>query len=87
MMPVKTYLNTVESLSPQDMVVAAEDSPPMLEGMEEESLACPACQTEVTSGVSVSTLHALFQPPGRLIFHCNCGAHAEIPPPPTAGAS
>jgi len=86
MMPVKIYLNRVDGLSPRDMIVAAEVSPPMFEGMEEESLACPKCQADVTNGVSVSTLHALFQPSGRLIFHCSCGAHGEIPPPSTAGA-
>jgi hypothetical protein len=87
MMPVKTFLTKVEDLEPQDMVIAADSGPPLFEGMDDESLACSSCQTVVTYGVSTQTLHALFQPPGRLIYHCDCGAHAEVPAPSTVQAS
>ena len=86
-MPVKTFLEQVEDLELQDTVIAADSGPPMFEGIEEESLACSSCQTVVTKGVSTQTLHALFQPPGRLIYHCDCGAHAEVPAPATVQAS
>ena len=86
-MSVKTFLEQVEDLEPQDTVIAADGGPPMFEGIEEESLACGSCQTVLTRGVSTTTLHALFQPPGRLVYHCDCGAHAEVPASTTAPVS
>ena len=78
-MPVKRFLEKVEDIKPQDTFIAADCGPPMFEGIEEESLACGSCQTVLTKGVSTTTLHALFQPPGRLVYHCDCGVHAEVP--------
>ena len=61
-----------------DMVIGPESGLPLFEGREDESLVCPGCGMDVTSGVSAMTLHALFQPPGRLLFHCKCDAYGEI---------
>ena len=78
MMPLKTRLQPVRRTSPQDMVIGSQGALPLFEGQEEESLVCPGCGEEVTSGVSAETLHALFQPPGRLLFHCECDSYCAV---------
>ena len=77
-MQVKTRLQEIERTSPQDMVIGAQGDLPLFEGQEGESLVCPGCGEEVTSGVSAETLHALFQPPGRLLFHCDCDSYGAV---------
>jgi hypothetical protein len=77
-MPVQTRLNLIHGSSLQDMVIGPPAKLPLFEGLEDESLVCPGCEGEVTRGVSALTLHALFQPPGRLLFHCNCDAYGEV---------
>jgi hypothetical protein len=77
-MPVKTRLNLIGGSSPQDMVIGPPAKLPLFEGREDESLVCPGCEEEVTRGVSALTLLALFQPPGRLLFHCTCDAYGEV---------
>ena len=77
-MPVQTRLVQITRVSPQDMVIGPEGQLPLFEGREGESLVCPGCGEEVTSGVSGMTLHALFQPPDRLLFHCKCDAYSEV---------
>ena len=77
-MPVQTRLKRVGRPWPDDMVIGPESGLPLFEGREDESLVCPGCGMDVTSGVSAMTLHALFQPPGRLLFHCKCDAYGEI---------
>jgi len=83
-MPVKTYLLRVADTVPQDMIIGHNGPGPLLEGQEEESLACPECEHEVTRGVSAATMHALFKPPGRLLYHCGCGAYSAVPAPNAA---
>jgi hypothetical protein len=77
-MPVQTRLKLIGGSSPQDMVIGPPAELPLFEGREDESLVCTGCGGEVTRGVSALTLHALFQPPGRLLFHCNCDAFGEV---------
>ena len=77
-MPVKTRLERVDSSGPEDMVIGGQGPLPLLEGVEDESLVCPGCDQEVTSGISALTLRALFRPPGRLLFHCSCDAYCVI---------
>lgn len=77
-MPVQTRLNLIRGSSLQDMVIGPPAKLPLFEGREDESLVCPGCGEEVTRGVSALTLHALFQAPGRLLFHCNCDAYGEV---------
>jgi hypothetical protein len=66
------------------MVIGPPAKFPLFEGLEQESLVCPGCELEITVGVSALTLLALFQPPGRLLFHCECDAYGEVdgPEPP-----
>jgi hypothetical protein len=78
MMPVQTRLERIDRTLPQDMVIGSQGDLPLFEGREEESLVCQGCGQEVTNGVSALTLHALFQPPGRLLFHCECTAYSVI---------
>lgn len=81
MMPVRTRLKPVDRTTVQDMVIGSRGDLPLFEGQETESLVCPGCGEEITRGVSAQTLHAMFQPPGRLLFHCDCdsyGAVAEV---------
>ena len=77
-MPVQTRLKRINRSLAQDMVIGPQSQLPVFEGREDESLVCPGCGQEVTNGVSALTLHALFQPPGRLLFHCNCDAYGEV---------
>ena len=79
-MPVQTRLNQVRPAS-DDMVIGPPPKLPLFEGMEDESLVCPGCSREITSGLSALTLQALFQPPGRLLFHCKCDVYAEVGTP------
>jgi hypothetical protein len=76
-MPVQTRLKKVRPFS-DDMVIGPPSQLPLFEGLEDESLVCPGCSQEITSGVSALTLQALFKPHGRLLFHCNCDAHGEV---------
>ena len=77
-MRMKTRLQEVDRTSPQDMVIGSQGDLPLFEGQDGESLVCPGCGEEVTSGVSALTLHALFQPPGRLLFHCDCDSYSAV---------
>ena len=77
-MRVKTRLEPVQETLPQDMVIGSQGELPLFEGQEGESLVCPGCGEDVTSGVSAQTLHALFQPPGRLLFHCGCDSYSSV---------
>ena len=77
-MPVQTLLKRIDRPLAQDMVIGSQSRLPVFEGQEEESLVCPGCGQEVTNGVSALTIHALFQPPGRLLFHCKCDAYGEV---------
>jgi hypothetical protein len=79
-MPVQTRLKMVQP-SAEDMVIGPPVNLPLFEGLEDESLVCPGCGEEVTNGVSALTLQALFQAPGRLLFHCKCDAYAQIDQP------
>jgi hypothetical protein len=78
MMPVRTRLQPVDRTSSQDMVIGSQGTLPLFEGREAESLVCPGCGEEITRGVSAQTLHALFQPPGRLLFHCDCDSYGAV---------
>jgi hypothetical protein len=60
------------------MVIGSQGDLPLFEGQESESLVCPGCGEEITRGVSAQTLHALFQPPGRLLFHCDCDSYGAV---------
>ncbi len=80
-MPVQTRLRSIGEFSPQDMVIGPPAKLPLFEGLEDESLVCPGCEQEVTRGISAVTLQALFKPPGRLLFHCQCDAYGEIDRP------
>ena len=77
-MAVKIRLEPVDQQTPQDMVIGPNGALPMFEGQEQESLICPGCADEVTSGVSAMTIVSLFHPPGRLLFHCGCGAYGIV---------
>ena len=77
-MPVQTRLKKVARPQAQDMVIGPQGELPLFEGREDESLVCPGCGRDITHGVSAVTLHALFQPPGRLLFHCRCDAYGEV---------
>lgn len=77
-MPVKTRMAHVDQPTPQDMVIGPNGELPMFEGMDQESLVCPGCAQEVTSGVSSLTLMSLFHPPSRLLFHCRCDAYGIV---------
>ena len=77
-MQMKTRLQLIDRTSPQDMVIGSPGELPLFEGQDGESLVCPGCGEEVTSGVSAQTLHALFQPPGRLLFHCDCDSYGAV---------
>ena len=77
-LPVQTRLNQVIETSPEDMVIGPPRELPLFEGLEGESLVCPGCGDEVTTGVSAITVQALFKPPGRLLFHCKCDAYGEV---------
>lgn len=77
-MPVQTQLKRIDRPAADDMVIGPPAKLPLFEGLEDESLICPGCDQEVTSGVSALTLQALFKPPGRLLFHCRCNAYAEV---------
>jgi hypothetical protein len=74
MSSVKTRLEPMDGPTPQDVVIGPRGDLPMFEGQEQESLICPGCGDEVTRGVSTLTMIALFRPPGRLLFRCDCGA-------------
>lgn len=76
MMPVKSRLDPVDETLPQDMVIGGQGKLPLFEGMEEESLVCPGCGDQVTNGISAQTVMALFEPPDRLLFHCDCGTYS-----------
>ena len=76
-MPVQTRLKQVRP-SADDMVIGPPPELPLFEGLEDESLVCPGCDQAITTGVSALTLQALFQAPGRLLFHCNCDAYAQV---------
>ena len=78
MMPVRTRLQPVTRQSPQDMVIGPRGDLPLFEGQESESLVCPGCGEEITRGVSGQTLYALFQPPARLLFHCDCNSYGAV---------
>ena len=80
-MPVQTQLNPVVDPSAQDMVIGPPRQLPLFEGLEDESLICPGCGDEVTIGVSALTVQALFKPPGRLLFLCNCDAYGVVHQP------
>ena len=80
-MPVQTRLKQIGRPLAKDMVIGPQGDLPLFEGMEDESLVCPGCDQEVTTGVSALTLQALFQPPGRLLFHCQCDAYGEVDRP------
>jgi hypothetical protein len=84
-MPVQTRLNEIDRPSAQDMVIGPQGNLPLFEGREDESLVCPGCGEEVTSGVSALTLYALFQAPDRLLFHCKCDAYGEVGRPSSSG--
>jgi hypothetical protein len=83
-MPVKTRLKIVRP-SADDMVIGPPANLPLFEGLEDESLVCPGCDQAVTSGVSAITLQALFQAPGRLLFHCKCDAYGQVDQPGIPG--
>ncbi|MCL6699343.1 hypothetical protein LZ496_11195 [Sphingomonas sp. NSE70-1] len=80
-MPVQTQLKQVSEPSVEDMVIGPPRQLPLFEGLEDESLVCPGCGDEITIGVSALTVQALFKPPGRLLFHCNCDAYGEVDRP------
>ena len=77
-MPVQTRLKQILRPSADDMVIGPPPNLPLFQGQEDESLVCPGCKKEVTNGVSSLTLQALFQAPGRLLFHCECDAYGEV---------
>ncbi|HEU0311394.1 MAG TPA: hypothetical protein VFR36_09275 [Sphingomicrobium sp.] len=77
-MPLKTRLGQIQQKLAQDMVIGAQGALPLFEGRDEESLVCPGCEREITRGVSALTLHALFRPPARLLFHCACDTYGAI---------
>ena len=77
-MPVQTRLKQIIRPSADDMVIGPPPNLPLFDGLEDESLVCPGCSQEVTCGVSALTLQALFQAPGRLLFHCECDAYGEV---------
>lgn len=77
-MPVQTRLKNIARPLAQDMVIGPQGELPLFEGREDENLVCPGCERDITHGVSAVTLHALFQPPGRLLFHCQCDAYGEV---------
>ena len=85
MHPVRTRLEPANRTSSQDMVIGSQGNLPLFEGREGESLVCPGCGEEVTCGVSAQTLHALFQPPGRLLFHCDCDSYCVVADENSAG--
>jgi hypothetical protein len=82
---VKIRLQPVDRTSSQDMVIGSQGNLPLFEGQEGESLVCPGCGEEVTRGVSAQTLHALFQPPERLLFHCDCDTYGAVAGENSAG--
>lgn len=84
-MPVQTRLKQILRPSADDMVIGPPPNLPLFEGLEDESLVCPGCEKEVTSGVSALTLQALFKAPGRLLFHCECDAYGEVDRSTSAG--
>ena len=77
-MPVQTRLSQILRPSVDDMVIGPPPNLPLFEGLDDESLVCPGCSKEITSGVSAVTLQALFKAPGRLLFHCECDAYGEV---------
>lgn len=83
-MPVQTRLRQVRP-SADDMVIGPPPELPLFQGLEDESLVCSGCDQEITIGVSALTLQALFQAPGRLLFHCNCDAYGEVDRPGSPG--
>jgi hypothetical protein len=86
-MAVQTRLQQVFQPFADDMVIGPPHQLPLFEGLEDESLVCPGCEQDITTGVSGQTLQALFKPPGRLLFHCKCDAYAEIVGPRPSGHS
>jgi hypothetical protein len=86
-MPVQTRLKQILRPSADDMVIGPPPNLPLFEGLEDESLVCPGCEKAVTTGVSALTLQALFQAPGRLLFHCECDAYGEVDRSGTTGHS
>ena len=78
MSSLKTRLKPVDRVEPEDMVIGSRGVLPLFEGQEPESLICPGCGQEVTIGLSSLTMMSLFQPPGRLLFHCDCDAYGVL---------
>jgi hypothetical protein len=85
-MPVQTRLKQIVRPFADDMVIGPPPKLPLFEGLDDESLVCPGCSREVTTGVSALTLQALFRAPGRLLFHCECDAYGEVDRCQSAGS-